>query len=162
MEQSLMRWLIFLFIGFFVLQILHMFYKLHRGLRRRDRIRSLFAEQIPISPKEFMGLRKRNDGKLNPALHVPGVYVLHNESKDLYYVGQGKSVGKRVFSHFNGSGNGDVYADYKYDDDFTIRLLALADSGYDTLDELERYTIAAYSAHSKGYNRTRGNGWKTA
>jgi hypothetical protein len=37
-----------------------------------------------------------------------GVYILHNKSKDLYYVGQGKQVLNRVYSHFTGKGNGDV------------------------------------------------------
>ena len=50
----------------------------------------------------------------------PGVYILHNLDKDMYYVGQGKRVMQRVGNHFAGHGNGDVYADYKYGDRFSI------------------------------------------
>ena len=35
-------------------------------------------------------------------------------------MGQGKAVLDRVNHHFSGRGNGDVYADYKYGDFFTI------------------------------------------
>ena len=86
-----------------------------------------------------------------------GVYILHNTDKDLYYVGQGKKILDRVNNHFTGKGNGDVYADWKYGDNFTIRMIALDNSGFDTLNQLERHTISYYDAYSKGYNKTRGN-----
>lgn len=75
----------------------------------------------------------------------------------MYYVGQGKKVFQRVNNHFTGHGNGDVYADYKYGDKFTIKMIALSKSGFSTLNELERNTIRTYDAFSKGYNKTRGN-----
>lgn len=140
------------------LQLAPKVYRVIRAYRRKKKVRDMFAGQATLSPAEFIDLRKVG-GQLNAVLHVPGVYVLHNTSKNLTYVGQGKRVAKRVFNHFNGSGNGDVYADYKYGDTFTIQLLALEDSSYDTLDALERYAIEAYSSYSKGYNRNRGNGW---
>ncbi|MGX9930132.1 GIY-YIG nuclease family protein [Virgibacillus salarius] len=86
-----------------------------------------------------------------------GVYILHNKSKDLYNVGQGKQVLNRVKSHFTGKGNGDVYADYKYGDNLTIKMIAFKNSGFNTLNELERHTITTYNAYNNGYNRTRGN-----
>ena len=66
--------------------------------------------------------------------------------------GLGKSIGS-IF----GLGNGDVYADYKYGDKFTIKTIKLENSGFRTLNELERNTIKTYSAYSRGYNKTRGN-----
>lgn len=36
-------------------------------------------------------------------------------------------------------------------------MIALKNSGFSTLNELERHTIATYNAYSKGYNKTRGN-----
>ena len=75
----------------------------------------------------------------------------------MYYVGQGKKVFQRVNNHFTGHGNGDVYADYKYGDDFTIKMIALETSGFKTLNELERNTIMTYNAYSRGYNKTKGN-----
>lgn len=89
--------------------------------------------------------------------NFPGVYILFNRSKNMYYVGQGKQVLNRVNSHFTGKGNGDVYADYKYGDEFTIKMIALDGSGFQTLNELERNTILHYNAFSNGYNKTRGN-----
>lgn len=72
-------------------------------------------------------------------------------------MGQGKAVLDRVNHHFSGCGNRDVYADYKYGDFFTIKMIKLKNSGFYTLNELERNTIACYDAYNKGYNRTRGN-----
>ena len=36
-------------------------------------------------------------------------------------------------------------------------MIALENSGFTTLNELERNTIATYNAYAKGYNKTRGN-----
>ncbi|MDI3234365.1 hypothetical protein QK289_05055 [Exiguobacterium antarcticum] len=73
------------------------------------------------------------------------------------YVGQGKQVLNRVNSHFTGKGNGEVYADFKYGDYWTIRMIALEGSGFSTLNELERHSIDVYNSYEQGYNKTRGN-----
>ena len=86
-----------------------------------------------------------------------GVYIIHNESKDMYYIGQAKRLFFRINQHFTGHGNGDVYADYKYGDDFSIKIIPLADSGYQDIDLLEKDMIQKYDAYHKGYNRTKGN-----
>ena len=58
---------------------------------------------------------------------------------------------------FNREGNGDVYADYKYGDEFSIRIIPFQGSGYDSINALEKDTISTYNAFAKGYNKTRGN-----
>ena len=86
-----------------------------------------------------------------------GVYIIFNESKRMYYVGQAKRLFFRVNQHFTGHGNGDVYADYKYGDRFFVQLIPITSSGYSDIDALERDMIAKYRADSEGYNRTSGN-----
>lgn len=116
-----------------------------------------FAE---ISPQEFFEIKKtvRFESKNIYSHHnFEGVYILYNKDKDMYYVGQGKDVLKRINAHFMGRGNGDVYADFKYGNHFTIKMIPLEKSEYRTLNELERNTIYAYNAYTKGYNKTRGN-----
>lgn len=93
---------------------------------------------------------------LNSKLNFKGVYILHNETKDKYYVGQAQKIFNRVNQHFTGKGNGDVYADYKYGDKFTIRFIKLSESGFRSLDDLEHSAILTYNAYKKGYNKNRG------
>lgn len=128
----------------------------------RAKVEELQNSTIEMSPKEFLRMRKASPGGRGHRSYASkydfsGVYVLHNITKDLYYVGQGKNIMNRVNTHFTGRGNGDVYADYKYGDVFTIKMIALDRSGFSTLNELERYTISYYDAYHKGYNKTRGN-----
>ena len=115
-----------------------------------------------ITPEEFFRIRNSSNGgrgkrHISTYYDFAGVYILYNQTKKMYYVGQGKRVFQRVNSHFTGHGNGDVYADYKYGDKFTIKTIKLENSGFRTLNELERNTIKTYSAYSRGYNKTRGN-----
>lgn len=117
-----------------------------------ERVRSL-SDGIGASPQEFMRARSA----LTRNGDFTGIYVIHNKTKDKYYVGQSVRVVGRVRQHLMGRGNGDVYADYKYGDKFEINLVSLRESGYDSLDALERDTIEAYGGYTKGYNRTRGN-----
>lgn len=128
---------------------------------KRRKIRQLMGNTIEMSPSEFLKIRKAKSynsrSSITKVYEASGVYVLYNKTKNKYYVGQGKQVMNRVNAHFTGHGNGDVYADWKYGDEFTIRIIRLEDSGYSSLNALERDTIASYSAYYKGYNKTRGN-----
>ena len=115
-----------------------------------ERLRSLAGDGVPV--KEFLAVYnalRQSD--------FTGVYVLHNLTKDMYYVGQSIKVIDRVGQHFTGHGNGDVYADFKYGDEFEVSTVSLVDSGYGSLNDLERDTIAAYDAYNNGYNKTAGN-----
>ena len=126
----------------------------------REQIEGLANNSLEMSPQEFMEMRnKKIGGRRSYALtqNFAGVYILYNKTKNLYYVGQGQQVLNRVNAHFTGRGNGDVYADYKYGDEFTIKIIGLENSGYATLNELERNTIMTYNSVAQGYNKTRGN-----
>jgi len=86
-----------------------------------------------------------------------GIYIFKNRSKNMYYIGQGKKVLSRVNNHLSGRGNGDVYADYKYGDTFTLQIVPLESTNYTNLNDLEREYIRLLDAYNTGYNRTRGN-----
>ena len=105
------------------------------------------------TPREFLSARDR----LTANGDFTGVYVIHNTTRNLYYVGQSVRVVGRVTQHLTGHGNGDVYADLKYGDAFEISVVSLTQSGYESLDALERDAIDAFDAYGRGYNRTRGN-----
>ena len=94
-----------------------------------------------ITPSEFFLQKSVMSGD------SVGVYVILNQTKSKYYVGQAKRLYFRVNQHFTGHGNGDVYADYKYGDQFLIKLITLRESGYDDLDKLERDMIQQYHAN---------------
>lgn len=128
----------------------------------REQIQGLANNTLEMTVEEFFEMRKKSfGGRGCPSYALTqnfmGVYILYNKTKNMYYVGQGKEVLNRVNSHFTGKGNGDVYADYKYGDYFTIKMIALDKSGYASLNELERNTIMTYDSFASGYNKTRGN-----
>ena len=128
----------------------------------KDKINSLANNELEMSVNEFFKMRNKSFGGRGSPQYVKsrqfsGVYILYNKTKNMYYVGQAKYIFDRVNAHFTGKGNGDVYVDYKYGDEFTIKMISLEKSGYNSLNELERHTIMTYNAFSKGYNKTRGN-----
>ena len=130
--------------------------------RIEEQIEGLASNTLEMTPDEFFEMRNKSFGgrgrpKYSNQFNFPGVYILYNYSKDMYYIGQGQQVLNRVNSHFTGKGNGDVYADYKYGDQFTIKMIALDESGFPTLNDLERHTIRTFDAYATGYNKTRGN-----
>ena len=135
-------------------------YAFIRRSQINKQVQELSQNAIELTPEQFMRLRSVSLGKRKGYRltgNYSGVYIIHNKTKNLYYVGQGKQVLNRVCAHFTGRGNGDVYADYKYGDQFTIRTIALKSSGFSSLNELERYCISYYNAYNRGYNKTRGN-----
>ncbi len=104
-----------------------------------------------LTPEEFFMVKANHKGD------CVGVYILHNETNGKYYVGQAKRLFFRINQHFTGHGNGDVYADYKYGDDFSIRIIKLNESEDGDLDRLEKYWIKMTDAKNSGYNKTAGN-----
>lgn len=137
------------------------------GLYKKNEIEgeldNIINNSVEISSEEFMKLRtaKAFNGKYQPYIssgkNFAGVYILHNCTKEKYYVGQSKTVFSRVNNHLTGKGNGDVYVDYRNGDDFSIILVPLSGSGFYDLDSLERHFIEYYHAYDRGYNKTRGN-----
>ena len=128
----------------------------------RAKVDKLANNALELSVGQFLAMRKVTYGagsRKSIALDhdFAGVYILHNTTKDKYYVGQSQEVFKRVYQHYSGSGNGDVYADYCRGDQFTVKMIALKNSGFSSLNELERHAINRYDAYTRGYNKTHGN-----
>jgi GIY-YIG catalytic domain len=145
-----------------IIMICVFIFQAYQKKKIRSQITMLANNTLEMTPEEFFKMRNKSfGGKGKPQYsanyNFAGVYILLNKTKNLYYVGQAQQVLDRVNNHFTGKGNGDVYADYKYGDAFTIKLIALANSQFLTLNALERNTIAAFNSYAKGYNKTRGN-----
>lgn len=98
--------------------------------------------QIVASAEEFMAQQKA----LTQQGEITGIFIVHNTTKNLYYVGQSAKAIDRAAIQFLGRGNCDVYADYKYGDSFNVRIIPLSGSGYESLNELKRTAIQALEA----------------
>ena len=158
-----MGYIVFFAVFIIIVFIVSIFmYQVLEAKKIKKQIIGLANNTIELTPEEFSEIRNKSFGgrgrpKYSNRFNFAGVYILHNKTKNLFYVGQGKQVLNRVNHHFTGSGNGDVYADYKYGDYWTIKMISLENSGFYTLNELERHTIKVYDSYENGYNRTRGN-----
>ena len=172
MKVPLLLVVIVFFVIVFIIYSIYKTYKQSRFIRA-EREREIAIEQARIKAQNEYRLRlsrilnnaeemtvpaylnlRRNHPK---DIDIPGVYVLHNHTKNMYYVGQSGSLKNRVFKHFTGGGNGDVYADYKYGNTFTIQLIPITSSGYTDLNKLEKDMITRFNAYDGGYNKNRGN-----
>lgn len=120
-------------------------------MREQSNFENFVSQGSVLTPQEFFAAKSLKQGDL------VGVYVIHNTTKDKYYVGQAKRLFFRINQHFSGTGNAYVFADYQYGDAFTIKIIPLASSGQSDLDLLERQLISYYNAYTNGYNRNRGN-----
>lgn len=116
-----------------------------KATRKLLRLRQSLLEddpQIVASAEEFMAQRKA----LTQKGEITGIFIVHNATKDLYYVGQSAKAIDRAAIQFLGRGNCDVYADYKYGDSFNVRIIPLSGSCYESLNELKRAAIQALEA----------------
>ncbi|MBR4578990.1 MAG: GIY-YIG nuclease family protein [Oscillospiraceae bacterium] len=141
--------------------LLYLLIRVLRGRSVKRRVRALARNAVEMSPEAFFRLRNKTQGNsrehISKKYDYEGVYILYNKTRHMYYVGQALNVLSRINQHLTGHGNGDVYADFKYGDRFSITSIRLRGSGHATLNELERHCIAQYKADSTGYNKTRGN-----
>jgi len=106
--------------------------------------------ELEISIQEFY------DGYVNQKESIKGVYVIRNKTKNKYYVGQSQNIVLRVRKHLEGSGNGHLFADYKYGDLFSVILIRFNTNKYTSLSHQERAYIEIFDSFNRGYNKTRG------
>ncbi len=123
-----------------------------KDLELKGRVNEMVQNQVTTNANNFLkdynSLAKKRNGAIGN-LDASGVYVLF-----IYYVGQSINVLKRVKTHLTGSGNGDVYADFKYNDNFEV---TIHHCNKDELNDIERAFITKYKAStSQGYNKNRG------
>ena len=124
--------------------------QLNKYLRKESDMKRLIKSK-KFTPQNFQNARKKIKEDL------PGVYVLYNSSRNMYYVGQAKHLYSRVNQHMTGHGNGDVYSDYKHGDSFSIKLCPIKYTPYKSLNRFEKDMIAYHNAYTMGYNKTAGN-----
>lgn len=141
----MVRFLFLLFGLFFFVDGLLLVITASKQQEKLLRLRQSLLEddpQIVASAEEFMAQRK----SLTQQGEIAGIFIVHNATKDLYYVGQSAKAIDRAAIQFLGRGNCDVYADYKYGDSFSVRIIPLSESGYESLNEPKRTAIQALEA----------------
>ena len=84
-----------------------------------------------------------------------GIYILHNKTKNKYYVGQAKQLFKRVRDHFTVE---DITLDFLRGDEMRVKFLTANELDADyRLDHIEKTGIEIFDSDKNGYNRTTGN-----
>lgn len=146
-------------IFFFFIMVIIIVISLCQDYNIKEEIEEALENNKKMEVNTFFELRNHKGitGKYSSnKYNVSGIYILHNETKNMYYVGQSKNIFSRVNSHFTGKGNGDVYADYKYGDNFSIQLIKYSDSNFKSLNEMEWYYIKKFDCVKNGYNKSYG------
>lgn len=158
---------IFLSVAIVVVSIIYAIIKQILINEKNKSIREEISENVFISAQRFENNwivhRKGNKGlsgfKYNDG---PGCYIIvifdeevtdnNYLNYDEIYIGQSTKVCQRVHNHFNGKGNGDVYADLKYGKYVYVQFISC--EKYE-MNEIEKMLIKAFNA-TKSYNNTKG------
>jgi len=84
-----------------------------------------------------------------------GIYVMYNETKNKFYVGQAKQLHKRIRDHFVVE---DITRDYLAGDKIRVKMLTANELDADyRLDHIEKTGIEIFNSDKNGYNKTGGN-----
>lgn len=114
----------------------------------------------PIYCHDFLerwDLFRKND---KPGCYIILIYKRRPSSRkirklkgfDEVYIGQSINMHKRVYNHFTGHGNGDVYADVKYKRFVYVKFVPCKT---ERLNSYEKQLIDTFDA-TTSYNRTKG------
>jgi hypothetical protein len=124
--------------------------KLEKFKQTRDELKENLRSKL--STKEWVPLSKMLNSADKGGI---GIYVLFNESKNKYYVGQAKALTARIKKHFEIE---QIARDFLAGDKISVKTLTAAELGGDfRLDHIEKLGIELYDAEQSGYNRTVGN-----
>lgn len=107
--------------------------------------------KLEASFEEYCEIRK---GILRYNLEFPGIYIIHNKTKHLYFIGKTKnSVFDSINKHFTGNGNNNIYADYRQGDNITIKTIALKYDDYASAEKLIVNMKIEYNKIADNYSR---------
>src|SRR5699024_9601161 len=78
-----------------ILTIIYIIHEYQQKKFIREQIEGLERNSIELTPEEFFYMRSASFGgrgkpRYANQFNFPGVYLLYNHSRDMYYVGQGK------------------------------------------------------------------------
>ncbi len=124
------------------------------GSQGRWMSREEFLEDWIVDRKRQKGYKYQDE----PGCYVIASYEHPLKSSDQIrnyqnvYVGQSLKVYHRIFSHFSGRGNGEVYGDVRDGLYVYVRVVPCKEK---KLNEMERRLIQVYHA-TKSYNKTEG------
>lgn len=84
-----------------------------------------------------------------------GIYIIYNQTKNKYYIGQAKQIFKRIRDHFAVE---QIAIDQLAGDVMQVKFLTANELDADyRLDHIEKTGIEIFEADKKGYNKTTGN-----
>ena len=96
----------------------------------RRKVKLILDGEKPILYEQFENIRQLLFGT---DIKFQGIYILFNETKDIYLIGSSTDLFSRISRQFNGDGNGDFYSDYKSGDTIKIIMKYLTDSKYNNV-----------------------------
>lgn len=112
---------------------------------------------ITVDKDGWIDLRKAANFSYSELVNKKGVYLIWNQTKNKYYVGQSKNMGRRLAQHFkDGDVKNIIFAKDWYENDFFAYKYYFCETK-DELDSLEKRYIEEYNAFENGYNSTNGN-----
>lgn len=140
-------------------------------IEARDILDRLTSDNEEVPVEEFLRMydlrihdfdSKQDDIKFVKKWDFEGVYLLHNCSRNVYHIGRSSKVLRKIDRTFRGYENQDVYADWKKQDEFRIRIIRFEDSGYSDINLLEKELVEKYGIYKKSNRKEAPKETKTS
>lgn len=117
----------------------------------KNKFKNLSIDEISI--KDFLELydariynfdSKRPDIKYLKSIDSAGIYIFHNKTSDLYYVGKATYTFKKVYRIINCYENEKIYRHINDKEQMAVRVILLKNSDCDNIEDLLSYFIEMY------------------
>ena len=115
-------------------------------VKMKKKLGGLVAGQLELTPEEFMNFQKRETFNPQKSRRVAnyecaGVYILHNTTKDEYYIMKANRVFASLVAFFSAQIPCEALDEYIAGDKFMIGIRSLEGSGCTNLDDLYNKTL---------------------
>ncbi len=118
----------------------------YESIKIKNKLGGLVSGQLELTPEEFMNFQKRETFNPQKSRRVAryecaGVYILHNTTKDEYYIMKSNRIFASLVAFFSAQIPCDALNEYIAGDKFMIGIRPLEGSGCSNLDDLYNKTL---------------------
>lgn len=127
--------------GFLAYKFLLRDREIRSALKAESNLKQTFTFDELIDRVKHINLVKLVLVTYNAHFNAPGIYIIHNTTKNKYFVGASPKVHEAILNEYYSSRNEELLEDIENEDNFAVSVMLLSQSKMNSLRQVEEFSV---------------------